>query len=144
MHQLLGKLPDTEDLVAQCRVNLLDHIVQADRVGKQLVVLFGIQQDRQHANLVDQPGQCCLVRLELSEAQAQFITDAGHIQAFRPDFAHFLFNDIGAGVEDLLDHQADRQVAAVVDTQAGDGRVQVSDLGGGAQQRAVDHLDQAR
>lgn len=47
-------------------------------------------------------------------------------------------------MENLLHDQADGQVAAVVDAQAGDGRVQVGDFLGRAQQGAVDHFDQAR
>ena len=47
-------------------------------------------------------------------------------------------------MEDLLHDQPDREVAAVVDTQSGDGGVQVGDLLSGAQQRAVHHFDQAR
>nr|BFE90732.1 hypothetical protein GCM10020185_12680 [Pseudomonas brassicacearum subsp. brassicacearum] len=45
--------------------------------------------------------------------------------------------------KNLLHDQADGQVAAVVDAQSSDGRVQVSDFLGGAQQWAVDHLYQA-
>ena len=47
-------------------------------------------------------------------------------------------------MEDLLHHQTNRQVAAVVGAQARDGGVQVGDLLGGAQQWAVDDLDQPR
>ncbi len=47
-------------------------------------------------------------------------------------------------MENLFHHQADRQVAAVIDAQASDGRVQVSDFLSGTQQGAVDHFDQAR
>ncbi|MCY1183533.1 hypothetical protein D9M73_241640 [compost metagenome] len=47
-------------------------------------------------------------------------------------------------MENLLHDQADRQVAAVVDAQASDRGVQVSHFLGRAQQRAVDHFDQAR
>ena len=75
---------------------------------------------------------------------AQGVADAGHFQALAPYIAHFLLDHFGAGMEDLLHHQPDRQVAAVVDPQAGDGRVQVSHLTGGAQHRAVDHFDQPR
>lgn len=62
--QLLRKLPGLEDLVPQHRLELLDHVMQANRVGQQFVVLFGIDEYRQRANLVDQPTQGGLVRLE--------------------------------------------------------------------------------
>lgn len=47
-------------------------------------------------------------------------------------------------MENLFHDQADGQVAAVVDAQARDCRVQVSDFLGRTQQRAIDHFDQAR
>ncbi len=47
-------------------------------------------------------------------------------------------------MEDLFHHQADGQVAAVVGAQPGDGGVQVGHFLGRAQQRAIDHFDQAR
>jgi len=107
-------------------------------------MVFGIGQDRQHTDLVHQASERCLVRLELAVAAAQRVADARHFQAAAPDVAHFLFDHFGTGVEDLLHHQADRQVAAVVGAQPGDGGVQVGDFLRRPQQRAVDHFDQAR
>ncbi|MOA53005.1 hypothetical protein D3C78_1763950 [compost metagenome] len=59
--------------------------MQAHRVGQQFVVLFGIDQHRQCANLVDQPAEGGLVGLELCKAAADFVADARHIQAVGPD-----------------------------------------------------------
>ncbi|MNM75692.1 hypothetical protein D3C81_874870 [compost metagenome] len=46
-------------------------------------------------------------------------------------------------MENLLHDQADRQVTAVVDAQAGDRGMQIGHFLGRAQQWAVDHFDQA-
>ncbi|MNN82409.1 hypothetical protein D3C81_1993430 [compost metagenome] len=66
--------------------------MQANRVGQQLVVLFGIDQHRQRADLVDQAAQSGLFRLELCIATADFVADACHFQAVGPDIAKLLFN----------------------------------------------------
>ena len=69
-----------------------------------------------------------LVWLEVAVATAQGVAHARHLQAAAPYVAHFLFDHLGAGVKDLLHHQADGQVAAVVGTKPGDGGVQVGDF----------------
>lgn len=65
--QLLRELPDTEDLVAQRGMNLLDDVVQAYRIGQQFVVFFGVGENGQHADLVNQAGEGALIRLEVGE-----------------------------------------------------------------------------
>ncbi|MNI43554.1 hypothetical protein D3C73_978870 [compost metagenome] len=144
LYQHVGKLPDSQQLFAQHRVDMVNDVVQADRVGQQLVVIFGVGQDGQYANLVNQPAECRLIGLELRVTAAQRIADAGDFQAFAPDIAHFFLDHVRTGVKNLLHDQANRQVAAVVDAQAGNGRVQVSDFLCGTKQRAVDDLDQSR
>ena len=144
LHQSFRKIPDAQELVAEQRMKVVDYMVEADRIREQFIVVFGVGQNRQHADLMHQSTQRRLIRLELGITTTQRITDPGDFQALAPDFAHFLFHHFGTGVENLLHHQADRQVTAVVDAQAGDGGMQVGDFLRRAQQRAVDHFDQAR
>ena len=68
-------------------------MVEADRVGEQFIVIFGVGQDRQHTDLVHQPAECRLVRLELAVVAAQGVADACHFQAAAPDVTHLLFDD---------------------------------------------------
>src|SRR5690606_36487681 len=56
-----GDFPGTQDAVANQRVNPVNHMVEADRIGQQLVVFFGIGEDRQNADLVYQTRQGGLV-----------------------------------------------------------------------------------
>ncbi|MNE91344.1 hypothetical protein D3C80_1889450 [compost metagenome] len=68
--QHFRKLPDLQQFVAEQGMNVLDHVVEAHGVGQQFVVVFGVGQDRQHADLVHQPAECGLVRFQLGVAAA--------------------------------------------------------------------------
>ena len=144
LDQHFRELPDAQQFVANQRVDVFDDMVKGNRVREQFVVFFGVSQNRQHPDLMHQPAQRCLIRFKGGATAAQGVTNAGDFEALTPHITHFVFNHLGAGMEDLLHDQPDREVAAVVDTQSGDGGVQVGDLLSGAQQRAVHHFDQAR
>ncbi|MNY52112.1 hypothetical protein D3C86_1877560 [compost metagenome] len=123
---------------------MVDHMVEADRVGQQLVVFFRVGEDGQHAYLVHQAGQGGLVGHQAGVVAAEHVADAGDLRAFVPDFAHLAVDHVRGGLEHLLHRQAGGQVAGVVDAEAADGHLQVGDFLVGAQQRAVHHLDDPR
>ena len=124
-------------------MDVFDDVIERHRVREQFVVLFGVGQNRQHPNLMNQTAQCSLIRFQLGVASAQGITDASDFQALTPHLAHFLFDHVRACMEDLLHDQPDGQIAAVIDPQARNGCVQVGDFLSGAQQRTVNHFNQA-
>ena len=107
LRQHRREVPFVQDPVANLWMDVLDDVVEADRVREQLVVLLGVGQDRQYADLVDQAGEGGAVGLERSEAPRQFGAHAGHFQAGSPGLAHAALHGTGAGVENLLDDQAD-------------------------------------
>ncbi|MNN53357.1 hypothetical protein D3C81_1681030 [compost metagenome] len=116
-------------------------MVEADGVGQQLVVLFGVGEDRQHADLMHQAGQGGLVGHQAGVVAAEYVADAGDLRALVPHFAHLAVDHVGGGLEHLLHRQAGGEVAGVVDAEPADGGLQVGDFLAGAQQRAVHHLD---
>ena len=124
----LGKFPGAQDLVADDRVNLLDHVVEADGVGQQFIVFFGVGENRQHANLVHQAGERGLIGHEAGVVAAQYMADAGDLGALVPHFAHLAVDHVAGGLEHLLHGQAGGQVAGVVDAQAADRHLQVGDF----------------
>lgn len=123
-----GEIPGFEDALADQRMDALDHVAQADGVRQQLVVILGVGEDRQHADLVHQPGQGRLVRRQAGVVTGQHVADAGDLGALVPDFAHLAVDHVGGGLEHLLHGQAGGQVAGVVDAQPADRHLQVGDF----------------
>ncbi len=139
-----GEIPGLENALADQRMDALDHMAQADGVRQQLVVILGVGEDRQHADLVHQSGQGRLVRRQAGVVTGQHVADAGDLGALVPDFAHLAIDHVGGGLEHLLHGQAGGQVAGVVDAQPADRHLQVGDFLRAAQQRTVHHADDAR
>ncbi len=140
----IRKIPGAQNFLTDAGMDLVDHMVEAEGIRQQRAVLFCVGQDGQDADLVDKAGERRLVWHQAGVVAAEHMADRRDLGALVPDFAHLSVDHVGGGLEHLLHRQARGEVAGVVNAQTADGHLQVVDFSAAAQQRTVDHLDDAR